>query len=478
MAEFLPEITQGDNETDYESETLTITATVSPDNSADNTGLDWSMAFKDPSSAWATGKTLTDYMTLTPSGTDAAGSKKVSVKCLKPFGEQVVITATSQDNPEVTASCTADFAQRIESATLKFGDLNVSLGGDTNVKWELNPNGTGVGGATSVTSSKSDVYTLAEDFTYTVTAESSFTEESYFKLNGTGVTYTAPGDITESGLTFNYALFDTMHMFILDRFDDFYFADPVFFQHRERACVEYKAHGHGRSFRSGIYVQNYGCGLYELFRDLRRYVRQFRACLLTRRCAMGKGLNTVGKIVAWVLAVLLIVGVAGVIVYFVAKEEGADYFVEYNGEKYLGNAEGGKLDITSGEEYRFEVKSLTGENVNFDVKVTSNPANNFEYTVDGKLCVWNGSDEKANDYTDIFNVQKDETGFTLAAPEKFGIYDVLQAKYPGQTVDSGSLDAKDYFLLTVSVGKSSVAFWFGTSAATMGITLSPSEIVF
>lgn len=37
------------------------------------------------------------------------------------------------------------------------------------------------------------------------------------------MTYTAPGDITESGLTFNYALFDTMHMFILDRFNDFYF---------------------------------------------------------------------------------------------------------------------------------------------------------------------------------------------------------------------------------------------------------------
>ena len=223
MAEFQPEITESGDATDYEGETLTITATVSPDNSADNTGLDWSMAFKNPSSAWATGKTLADYMTLTPSGTDVAGSKTVSVKCLKPFGEQIVITATSQDNPEVTATCTADFAQRIESATLKFGDLSVNLGGDTNVKWELNPNGTGVGGATSVTSSKSDVYTLAEDFTYTVTAESSFTEESYFKLNGTGVTYTAPGDITESGLTFNYSLFDTMHMFILDRFNDFYF---------------------------------------------------------------------------------------------------------------------------------------------------------------------------------------------------------------------------------------------------------------
>ena len=218
MAEFLPEITQGDNETDYESETLTITATVSPDNSADNTGLDWSMAFKNPSSGWATGKTLSDYMTLTPSGEDAAGSKTVSVKCLKPFGEQIVITATSQDNPEVTASCTANFAQRVESATLKFGDLNVNLGGDTNVKWELNPNGTGVGGATNVTMEKSDVYTLAEEFTYTVKAESSYTEDNQFTLNGEGVSVTAPGDITESGLTFNYATIRPCDMVTLGAF--------------------------------------------------------------------------------------------------------------------------------------------------------------------------------------------------------------------------------------------------------------------
>ena len=220
MAEFLPEITQGDNETDYESETLTITATVSPDNSADNTGLDWRMAFKNPSSAWATGKTLSDYMTLTPSGTDVAGSKTVSVKCLKPFGEQIVITATSQDNPEVTANCTADFAQRIESATLKFGDLNVNLGGDTNVKWELNPNGTGVGGATNVTTEKSDVYTIAEDFTYTVTLTSN---NGFFQLDGKTITFTDPGDVTSGGITFDYAQFDTLHMMIIDRIDDFCF---------------------------------------------------------------------------------------------------------------------------------------------------------------------------------------------------------------------------------------------------------------
>ena len=220
MAEFQPGVTESGDETDYEGETLTITATVSPDNSADNTGLDWSMAFKNPSSPWATGKTLSDYMTLTPSGADVAGSKTVSVKCLKPFGEQIVITATSQDNPAVTASCTADFAQRIESATLKFGDLNVNLGGDTDVNWELNPNGVGVGGATNVTSSKSDVYTLAEDFTYTVTLTSN---NGFFQLDGKTITFTDPGDVTTGGITFDYAQFDTLHMMIIDRIDDFCF---------------------------------------------------------------------------------------------------------------------------------------------------------------------------------------------------------------------------------------------------------------
>ena len=220
MAEFQPEITGSGDDADYEGATLTITATVSPDNSADNTGLDWSMAFKNPSSEWAAGKTLSDYMTLTPSGTDVAGSKTVSVKCLKPFGEQIVITATSQDNPAVSASCTADFAQRIESTTLKFGDLNVNLGGDTNVKWELNPNGTGVGGATNVTSSKSDVYTLAEDFTYTVTLTSN---NGFFQLDGKTITFTDPGDVTTGGITFDYAQFDTLHMMIIDRIDDFCF---------------------------------------------------------------------------------------------------------------------------------------------------------------------------------------------------------------------------------------------------------------
>ena len=43
----------------------TITATVLPSNATDKS-LDWSVAWKNASSSWATGKTVTDYFTVTP----------------------------------------------------------------------------------------------------------------------------------------------------------------------------------------------------------------------------------------------------------------------------------------------------------------------------------------------------------------------------------------------------------------------------
>ncbi len=193
---------------------------------------------------------------------------------------------------------------------------------------------------------------------------------------------------------------------------------------------------------------------------------------------MNSGLNTAGKIVFWFLAVLLVIGIAGTIVYFVAREEGVTYYVAYAGKKYYGNTEGGRLDIEGGTEYRFDVKSISGGAVNFDVAVTSNPANNFEFTVDGKLHVWNGSDIKANDYTFVFNVRKDEMGFVLALPKDYGLKSIIEAKYPEQVIELGTPENTDLFLLTVTVEESKVSFWFGVDVPTSGISLDPPSIVF
>ncbi len=99
---------------DETGSSVTLTATVTPVN-ATNKALDWSAEFVNPTSAWATGKDVNDYLTVIETGATTA-----LVTCEAPFGEQVKITVTSQDNPEAKAECVVDYAKRIT-------DLTVSL---------------------------------------------------------------------------------------------------------------------------------------------------------------------------------------------------------------------------------------------------------------------------------------------------------------------------------------------------------------
>ena len=93
-------------------ESVTLTATVKPDNTAENTGVDWDIKWKNASSSWANGKSVMSYVTVTPSGDGYAESKTVTLDNLQPFGEQIIVTATARDNPEVTASVNVDYAQK------------------------------------------------------------------------------------------------------------------------------------------------------------------------------------------------------------------------------------------------------------------------------------------------------------------------------------------------------------------------------
>lgn len=188
-----------------------LTATVLPDNEAENTGIDWSVAWANAESEWASGKTVTDYVTITPQGDTAALSKKATVECLQEFAEQIIITATSVDNGEASATCTVDYAQKIENITLKFGEMNVNLGGETSVTWEVNPNGTGMGGAVTVDYALSDVYTVADTFDYTVTLDDDDWDFKY-KFGGQVVpvygTIDNP-DITDGSMVFDNAMLST-----------------------------------------------------------------------------------------------------------------------------------------------------------------------------------------------------------------------------------------------------------------------------
>lgn len=61
----------------------------------------YSLAFKNPSSAWATGKKVTDYATVTQ---PSVGSKTATLTVKKAFGEQIIVTAVSNRDPSIQAT--------------------------------------------------------------------------------------------------------------------------------------------------------------------------------------------------------------------------------------------------------------------------------------------------------------------------------------------------------------------------------------
>ncbi len=91
-----------------------LTATVDPATAA-NVGYVWSVAFKNASSEWATGKNVTDYVTVTQ---DENNELKATVTCKKAFGEQILVTIKSKYT-SASASCSVDYMKRVEKVTLK-----------------------------------------------------------------------------------------------------------------------------------------------------------------------------------------------------------------------------------------------------------------------------------------------------------------------------------------------------------------------
>lgn len=105
-----------------------LTATINP-GYATNKNVTWSVSWKNPSGTWATGKAVTDYVTVTPTST---GSNTATVECLQAFSEQVVVTVASESDPEITATTTVDYAKRLTEAYIDFGgstEVPVSYGG-------------------------------------------------------------------------------------------------------------------------------------------------------------------------------------------------------------------------------------------------------------------------------------------------------------------------------------------------------------
>ena len=145
---------------------FTVTATVSGESlSEDQKNVTWSAAaFKNPSSTWASGKSVATYVTATPS------ENTLTVQCLKAFGEQIVVKCTSTFNTAVSKELTVDYKEKVEFTGVTINSKNITgtvtetldISGDRNA-------------AVVGSFSHSDAYTIKGD---TVTAVIKFTRTS------------------------------------------------------------------------------------------------------------------------------------------------------------------------------------------------------------------------------------------------------------------------------------------------------------
>ena len=86
----------------------TLTATITPSD-ATNKAVTYSVAWKNASSSWASGKTVTDYVTVSQATT---GSLTATVTCLQGFSEQIIVTCAVTDNVDLKATCTVDYLRK------------------------------------------------------------------------------------------------------------------------------------------------------------------------------------------------------------------------------------------------------------------------------------------------------------------------------------------------------------------------------
>ena len=153
------------------------------------------------------------------------------------------------------------------------------------------------------------------------------------------------------------------------------------------------------------------------------------------------------------------------------------YYVEYGGERYFANGDGGSIELLNGKAYEFTVNSLTGGEVNYDVKVVSNSSNNFSFTCNGKIYQFVSTEEANNDYSEVFGLEKGADGFSLSFPDGFTVEQAVEEKFGGEVLFDEELQSdKSYFVISVTSEDSAVNLWFTFSGLT--VMLNPPQIIF
>ena len=200
----------------------TLTATVEPANAPDK-AVDWSVAFVNPSSEWATGKTVTDYVTVTPT---SDGALTATVQNLKAFGEQIKVTVTHRENENATASCTVDYTKKLEGVRLYSSDVNYYY------DFTIGEDETAESSGNLLSEAKVEIlysdYTIDDSFEITLKITPNSNMLSAFKsactdipavqsLTNAPVTFTWNGQAFKNAQKSLYIFYDNMALFLFDQ---------------------------------------------------------------------------------------------------------------------------------------------------------------------------------------------------------------------------------------------------------------------
>lgn len=188
-----------------------LTATITPDN-ATNKAVNWSIRWKNSAESggsldgdnWGVGKTVTDYVTVTPT---SDGALTANVECIVAFGEQVIVTVTSRDNTTAKATATVDYTEKLEAINVLFGGNNFLLPG-TIRNFDFSVSGQPVEEWSVRYNLYTDsVYTIADE--YTSTFRISFGEDISAVESAVGAEFTWAGEDITSGMpAFDKTFFD------------------------------------------------------------------------------------------------------------------------------------------------------------------------------------------------------------------------------------------------------------------------------
>lgn len=194
----------------------------------------------------------------------------------------------------------------------------------------------------------------------------------------------------------------------------------------------------------------------------------------------------IAKIITSVLLALLLVSSIGLIAHFTNgfREDFKTFYVTYKGEDIL--SEKSSLELPRGEEHRFDVTYIfegldeETEPKGYSVEIVSNveKGNEFKYVVDGEKITY----VDGMYLTNAFQIDKQDTYFTLTLPEDISLKKVLESVYEKDVEAPNDLERMEPYLYTLIVSSydESVVYYidFAFHIGVTGVTLDKSEVVF